>query len=264
MSTLTSYQLVANNIGRWQTITRSAPAVALQIKYYQANIGKVTSANALLKNDRLFGIAMQAFGLGDRLYAKGLMKQVLQQGISSSTALANTLNDPRIKAFAKAFNFAATGATTTQSAAVQTDVMARYVEQTLETTQGAANPGVQMALYFRQNAPNLKDTYGILADRTLLSVVQTALEISPLTSQENVDVQAKMIGARLNVADFQNPQKLQTFITRFCAMYDASNSGSGASGVSSPALSLFDAGGSTVSIGADALMTLQNLKVAGR
>ena len=81
MSTLTDYRLVARDITRWQKFTSSKPDVALAVKYYQSNIGKVKSIDDLLKNDRLFAFAMNAYGLGDRLYAKGLIKQVLQQGM---------------------------------------------------------------------------------------------------------------------------------------------------------------------------------------
>ncbi len=259
MSTLTSYQLVARDIGRWRDITSAKPAVALQIKYYQQHIGDVKSIDGLLKNDRLFGIAMQAFGLGDRLYAKGLMKRVLQQGLGGSNTLANRLNDPRIKDFARAFNFVVYGAGTTGTVAVKNDVIARYVEQTLEADQGASNPGVELALYFRQNAPNLTNTYGILADRKLLTVVQTALGISPATSKQDIDLQAKSIDARLKIADFKQPAKLQAFVAKFCAMYDANTMTLDTSGGAGAAVSLFDAG--NVSIGADALMTLQNLKI---
>lgn len=204
---------------------------------------------------------MQAFGMGDRLYAKGLMKQVLQQGVTNPDALANKLNDPRIKAFAKAFDFVGKGAQTTQLPAVQKDVVARYVEQTLETEQGAQNPGVKLALYFRQNAPNITSPYGILADRDLLTVVQTTLGISPMTSYQNVDLQAKNLKARLDVADFKDPQKLAKFIERFCAVYDSNGGGGNLAGAQT--LGLFD-NSSSMGIGIDALMKLQNVKLTGR
>ena len=261
MSTLTSYRLVARDLTRWQAITNSKPTVAQQTRYFQANIGNIKSADAFLKNTRLFNFAMQAFGMGDRLYAKGLMKQVLQQGVTSPDALANKLNDPRIKAFAKAFDFASKGEQTTQSANFRTDVITRYIEQTLQADQGAQNPGVKLALYFRQNAPNLTSPYGILADKDLLTVVQTTLGISPMTSYQNVDLQAKNLKARLDVADFRDPQKLQKFIERFCAVYDSKGGGLNTSG--SQMLDLFN-NTSSMGIGIDALMTLQNVKLTGR
>src|SRR6185437_3243456 len=137
--------------------------------------------------------AMTAYGLGDMTYAKGMMKKVLEQGVDSSKALANTLNNPKIKAFATAFNFAANGAATTQSPTLLTDVVNSYVQQTLDKNAGQQNPGVQLALYFQQNASKITNVYSILADKSMLTVVQTALGISPLTSAENIDVQAKML-----------------------------------------------------------------------
>ena len=154
------------------------------------------------------------------------MTKVLKQGVASSSALANQLNNPKILAFAKAFNFASTGATTTSSQDLVKSVVTAYTETALEADQAQQNPGVQLALYFQQHAPSAKDMYAVLADKSLLKVVQTALDISPLTGAEPIDQQAKLLSAKLKVADFQDPKKLQTFISRFSAMYDAQNAGS--------------------------------------
>jgi hypothetical protein len=226
MTTLSSYLLVANNMSRWQTITSKTPEVSIQTKYFQDNIGKVKSADDLLKNTRLFNFAMTAFGLGDMTYAKGLMKQVLHEGVTSTSALANKLPNSNISAFARAFDFVDNGASTTSSSALVTNVINRYVENSLETTQGQQNPGVQLALYFQQHAPNITSIYGILADKNLLTVVQTALGVSPMTSAQPIDRQAHLLSSKLKIADFQDPKKLQQFISRFAAMYDLNNGGS--------------------------------------
>ena len=64
-------------------------------------------------------------------------------------------------------------------------------------------------------------------------MVQTALGISPYTSAEPIDQQATLLSAQLNLSDFQNPTKLQNFIERFAAMYDAKSSSSESSGTGS-------------------------------
>lgn len=229
MSTISSYLQIANNLSKWQAITAKQPAAETQTKYFEANIGKVTNINDLLNNTQLFNYAMTAFGLGDMTYAKGMMKEVLQQGVTSSTALANTLDNPNILAFAKAFDFADNGASTTSSSTLQTTVVNNYVQNTMETNQGQQDPGVQLALYFQQHAPSVTSVYGILADKNLLTVVQTALGISPMTSAEPIDTQAAQLKVQLNLANFQNPTKLNNFIEQFCAMYDSNNSSSGGS-----------------------------------
>lgn len=224
MTTLSSYLQIANNLTKWQSITAKSPEVAVQTKYFEDHIGKVTSAEELMKDTRLFNYAMTAFGLGDITYAKGLMKKVLAEGVSDSGALANTLSNSNIKAFAEAFDFAADGADTTSSSTLVQNVVSRYTEQALEANQAEQNPGVQLALYFQQHAPSVTSVYGILADKNLLSVVQTALGISPLTSAQSIDTQARLLTSKLDITDFQDPKKLQSFIARFAAMYDFNNS----------------------------------------
>jgi hypothetical protein len=118
MTTLSSYLSITSNMSRWLTATAQSPAVSVATKYFEDNIGKVKSANDLVSNPRLFDYAMTAFGLGDMTYAQGLMKQVLAQGVSSSNALANTLPNPNIQAFARAFDFVDNGSSTTDPAVV--------------------------------------------------------------------------------------------------------------------------------------------------
>ena len=100
MTTLSSYLTIATNLSKWQAITAKTPEVSVQTKYFQDHIGDVKSADEFLNNTRLFNFAMTAFALSDMTYAKGMMKQVLQQVVTSGNALAYTLHNPNILAFA--------------------------------------------------------------------------------------------------------------------------------------------------------------------
>ncbi len=237
-TTLSAYLTVANNLSQWQAMTAKTPAVQTATQYFENNIGNVTSAQQLVDNPRLFNYAMTAFGLSDMTYAKGLMQKVLQQGVTSSTALANTLDNSNIFAFAKAFDFADNGSATTTSSSLVSQVVNKYIENSLETSQGQQDPGVQLALYFQANAPNVTSVYQILADKNLLTVVQTALGISPMTAAEPIDTQANMLTSKLNLSDFQDPKKLEQFIERFGAQYDANNNTPGATTSSSSTTTL--------------------------
>lgn len=260
MSTFTDYLTIANNMRRYQAMTAADPLVAQATKYFQANIGNIKSADKFVSNTRIFNYAMTAFGLSDMTYARSLIKQVLEQGTASPTALANKLNNPKILALAQAFNFALYGSSTTQTSAATADVVNQYVTQALETKQGAKSPGVQFALYFQQNAPKITNGYSILADQSLLTVVQTVLGLSSYTSVENVDRQAAQFDKLLHYSDFQNPAKVQNFLERFTAQYDLANPTAGsASGVNAIAIPSKD----PVSFSTDLLMSLQNLKLGG-
>ena len=260
LSTLASYQLISKNLTKWQAMTKAQPQVATATKYYQQNIGSVKSIDDFLKNDRLFDYAMTAFGLGDMSYAKGMMRKVLEGGITDKSSLANKMSDPKFKAFATAFDFAGKGAAAVTSATAAADVVNKYIVQTTESDAGDQNDGVRLALYFQRNASKITNAYQVLADRALLTVVQTALGIPSGASLQDIDTQAKTINAKMNLKDLQDPAKVQKFVQRFAANYDMNNTDLTQN---NPALALFAGSTAGASIGTDLLTSIQGLKLGG-
>src|SRR5579871_3243866 len=168
-TTTASYLQIENNLARSQAMVSAEPMVQNATAYYQANIGKVTSIDDFVNNYQLFSYAMTAFGLSNMTYAKGLMTKLLEGGVSDSTSLANTMSDPRFKAFATAFDFTGKGAAAVvKSDAATTNVTSQYLQQSLETDVGQTNQGVQLAVYFKRKAASVTSVYGILADSALL------------------------------------------------------------------------------------------------
>ena len=287
LSTTAAYISVASNIVRQQAATAADPSVKTATAYYLANIGKVTSISDFVNNYQLFSYAMKAYGLGDMVHAKGLITKVLTQGVSSGSALANTLSDPRYKAFATAFNFAALGVSATRQTSATSDTVSKYVEQTLEDTQAKTNQGVANALYFKRNASSITSVYGILADPTMLSVVETAYGISSTLSTSDIDTQAKVLGKVVDIADLRNPSKVEKLVERYTAQYDvaaASSVGNAllldtgdknvanallttANGAGTPAadsvLNLFSSGTTTTGVSSSLLLSLAKLQHGG-
>lgn len=223
LSTTASYLSVSSNLTRLQSATASSGAVKTATVNYLDNIGKVKSIDAFVNNYPLFSYAMKAFGLGDMVYAKGLMTKLLEGGVTSSTSLANTLSDPRYKAFATVFDFAGQGAAVTGTSAATSGTSAKYVEQTLEDNQGQQNKGVQLALYFQRHASSITSAYGLLGDSSMLTVVQTAFGISSESALQDIDTQAAVLNKVLNISDLQDPTKVQKLVERFTANYDVAN-----------------------------------------
>lgn len=228
-TTTADYLAVTQNLARYQAMTAAEPAVKTATAYYQANIGSVTSISDFVGNYRLLSYALDAYGLGDQINAKALITQVLEGGVSNPKSLANTLSDSRWKAFAAAFNFVGDGAASVSSSSTVQTTTSNYVEQQLESDQGAQDVGVQLALYFQRVAPTVTSEYGILADPNLLEVAQTIFGLSPATSATNIDAQAQTLSKLMPLSDLQNPAKLQQLTERFTAMYDLTyGPGSGA------------------------------------
>jgi hypothetical protein len=228
-STTSAYLAVSQNLPRYQAMTATEPAVKSATAYYEANIGSVTSIQDFVGNYRLLSYALDAYGLGDQIDATALITKVLEGGVSDPNSLANTLSNPAWKAFAAAFNFVGDSAASPSSAnAVQTTT-SDYVEQQLESDQGAQNVGVELALYFQRVAPTVTSEYGILADPNLLEVAQTIFGLSPATSAENINTQAQTLSQLMPISDLQDPAKLKQLTERFTAMYDLTyGPGSGA------------------------------------
>jgi hypothetical protein len=219
-TTTADYLAVTQNLTRYQAMTAAEPAVKTATAYYEANIGKVASIQDFVGNYRLLSYALDAYGLGDQINARALITKVLEGGVSDPKSLANTLRDSRWKAFAAAFNFVGKGAASVSTpSAVQTTTK-DYVQQQLESDQGAQDVGVQLALYFQRVAPTVANEYAILADPNLLEVAQTIFGLSPATSATNVDAQAQTLSKLMPISDLQDPAKLKQLTERFTAMYD--------------------------------------------
>ncbi len=222
MTTTSTYLSITQNLPRYQAMTAAEPAVKSAAAYFEANIGKVKSAADLVSNYRLLSYAMQAYGLSDQINSTALIKQVLEGGVGNPKALANTLTDPRWRAFAAAFDFTDPGAKSPTSASAVATTTKNYVEQQLETDQGQQNVGVQLALYFQRVAPTITNAYGILGDKNLLEVVQTIFGLAPTVSASQIDAEAASVGRLAPVATLHDPAKVQQLTERFTAMYDAS------------------------------------------
>ncbi|HEV2565690.1 MAG TPA: DUF1217 domain-containing protein [Microvirga sp.] len=259
ISTMMRYQMLQTNPTLTKSITQNDAMVKRDTEYYLANISKVKTIDAFVKDYRLFNYAMKAYGLDDMIYAKAFMKKLLTEGVSSSTSMANKMTDPRYKEFAKAFDFAAKGDKATSQASATTEAVSKYYQQTLENKEGEQNEGVRLALYFKRKASTITSPMGLLADKGLLKFVQTTFNIPKEASKADLDLQVRNLEKHINIQDLQDPKKVDKLIQRFSAMWDMNNA---APEQIAPVLTLFseptDAG-----ISVDLMMSITKLKRGG-
>lgn len=257
VSTYLSYQLIARDIPKSLSRVEQQPVVQRETDYYLANIGKVKTIEDFVGDDRLFNYAMKANGLGDMIYAKAFMVKALKEGVSSNDSFANTLSDTRYRDFVKVFNFELSGEKTTQTLAAGQGTVDKYVRQTLEETEGDKNEGVRLALYFERKAPELSNYYEILADPALSQVVRTALGLPDSFAQVDIDKQVSIMKERFDLADFQDSDKLNTFLQRFTSLWELDNPSSSTAQTSIGALF----GQPTeFGISTDLLLTMQQMR----
>ena len=257
-TTYMSYRLAAADIPGSITRIAKDPPVAREVAYWQDHIDKVADIDSFVADKRLFAFAMKAFGLSDMGYAKAFMSKLLKGGTTDPAAMANKLSDQRYRDFAKTFDFKTYGTVTTSLSAARTGVVERYLRQTLEENTGSQSQGARLALYFQRKASSIASPMQLLADPALLKVTQVALGLPDTMSLAPLDNQVAMIKARLDVATFKDPAKVDAFLKRFCAMNDLAT---GASASSSPAVMLSQASGQGFSV--DALMAVAKLRTGG-
>ncbi|MFM8748056.1 MAG: DUF1217 domain-containing protein [Aestuariivirga sp.] len=244
LGTVAKYQQIVRNIDRSIGTISQRPEIKREADYYMANIRNVKSVDDFMKNDRLFNFAMTAFGLKDMIYGKAFMRKVLMEGVDGNKSFALQLADPRFREFAENFNFARYGGTATAFERTQKGTVDRYMRVQLEADAGKADEGLRLALYFQRKASSVASTYGLMADAALYKVVQTALGLPAAYSNADVDTQAAFLRAKINVEDFKDPVKLDNFITRFTAKWQAANGTATANvpqvGLSQSLLTTFD------------------------
>ncbi len=221
LSTLASYTLVVRDLDKSLARVADEPVTKREIADFKKAIGSIDSIEEFLANDRVYKFAMRAFGLENMAYAKAFMRKVLEEGITSRDAFANKLSDKRYREFAEVFNFKRFGAATTTRPEVHTGVVERFTRQTLEKRQGEANEGVRLALYFQRKAASIKNPFDMLADPALAKVARTVMGLPDSVATADIDKQAKLIKSRIKIEDFKDEKKLEAFLARFTAMYDA-------------------------------------------
>src|SRR5690606_36763764 len=219
----TGYQFIVRDMERSISRIEAQLMVARETEYYLANIGKVSSIEEFVADDRLFRYAMKAHGLEDMAYAKAFMVKALEGGIDDPDSFANNLTDKRYREFVETFTFARYGEQATGVYGPTTGTVQKYLRQALEEDAGAQNEGVRLALYFQRKAGSLKSFYEVLADPALSQVVRTTLGFPDLLAQADIDKQVAMFEERLDLEDFRDEAKLDEFLKRFTTMWELKN-----------------------------------------
>ncbi len=223
MSTLQDYRQIARNPDRFEQMVRNRPEVQRSIAYFQENIGKVTTTEEFLKDDKLYRFVMEAFDLGSQTFARGLMRKVLNEGVTDPASTANRMNDAKFKELATVLGFKENGGAGLKAPEVVQAIVDRYVDVRLEVSAEEKNPAVRLALYFQRKAPRINNWYQVMADRALQKVVFTALNIPDQAAMHDLDSLKVKLSARFDIEDFKDPAKVQKFLDRFSAMYDLKN-----------------------------------------
>jgi hypothetical protein len=220
------WQFLTRTMAAQQTAFDNSPVLQRDTDYFTANIGKVTSADQLVADPKLLEVALGAFGLGDQTNSTYLIKQVLTQGSTSSTALANQLTDKRYLALAQAFNFGDTTTPNTQSAGFAAQIVSAYQSQQFGAAVGSQDSNLQLALSMQTDLANLAGTtssdttkwYLVMGNPSMRTVFETAMGLPTSFVSLNLDQQlsvfqdkAQRMFGDSSVSQFTDPKKIGNY-----------------------------------------------------
>src|SRR5262245_23476517 len=100
---IVDYQLAIGNQTQLLAQFQKSTTTNADLAAYQAGVAKVTTVDQFLNNSKVLNVALTAYGMQDLISQKGLLKQLLTQDPSGSTALAQKFGRQNYIAFAQAY-----------------------------------------------------------------------------------------------------------------------------------------------------------------
>jgi len=217
----TIYQsLVKTRDARLEQFQKS-PLIDKEVQYFLEKVGDVETVDDFLSDRRLMKVALSAFALEDELQYPARIKAILTEPLEDKDSLVNKLIDPRYKEIATFFDFAARGTSKLKLISFRNDVVDRFLTNEFEKDLGNQNPALREAEYFRRKIGGAENTFNILGDKVLRSVVTFTLGLPELIVLQSIDKQKALIDARVKIEKFQDPEFVEEFIQRFLIKRDA-------------------------------------------
>lgn len=207
---------------------QSAP-VARAADHFRANIAKAKTAEDLVGDRRLLGVALGAFGLSDDIGARAFIQRVLEGGTVKDDALANRLTDKRYAALALEFGYGDLGARTGLPGFADR-IVARYESQAFQEAVGAQDGDMRLALNLAQGVSEVVAStsnpraqwFWVMGNPPLRAVFERALGLPSSIGRLDIDRQLAAFQARAeatfgtgSVAGFADPDRQEKLVRLF-------------------------------------------------
>lgn len=202
--------------------------------YFRENIGKVASAQDLMQDRRLLRVALEAFGLEDDLPNRAFIRQVLEQGTLDPKALGNKLSDKRYQKLAAAFGFDLKPPRTKNSDFADR-ILTNWKQRGFERAVGLQDDRLRIGLNARRDlaevakgsASENAKWFNILGQPPLRAVFEGAFGLPkafaalPVDRQKDILIdKSKAMFGDGGVAQFTDPEKIETLVKRYLLRSD--------------------------------------------
>ena len=223
MSPILALGLINRERAMFEENIAKDPLSSREIAQFREKIGSIGTVEALTEDFEVFSFVMKAYGFEELIYGKAMMQRVLVTDPTEASSLAARMNSGAFKEMTTALGFAADGTApaTFKDGAWVEKMVERYVDQRLIDTQSAVSPAVGTALHFQNKVAGIKSWYDVLGDERLSEFMRTALGLPEDLAAADVDAQAKLFAKKMDIADLQDPEKVERLVRRYTAIRDA-------------------------------------------
>lgn len=248
---LAGWRFLQNTIETQKAAYGSSAVVQRDLDYFAENISSVETAEDLVSDYRLLSVALNAFGLGDDINNKFLIRKVLEEGTIEPEALSNRLSDKRYRELSKAFGFGDFPMPNTVLSDFPDRIAGLYTDRSFEQALGQTNNAMRLALNAEREmgavgsdeTSNRTKWFTIMGTPPLRSVMEGALNLPASFATLELDRQLEVFMDRSeqtfgtsDVAELAQPDLLGRILDRYTAI--AGLSSQGGPSVTSPALFL--------------------------
>lgn len=235
---------------RTEDVQREAHAksgeTARLTEHFRENIGKVSSLDDFMADRQLVRVALEAFGLGEDLYATAFIRKVVEEGTIDDESFANRLGDKRYAALSDALGFGNLGgAGRTQFPGFTDEIVSRFEAKQFEQAVGNQNEDLRLALNVESSLSEVLDNqkskdgrwYAIMGNAPLRQVFDTAFGFSKAFGQIDVEQQLEGYKARAqsifgtdDPAGFADPETQEKLIRLYLVRSEANQFAAATSG----------------------------------
>ncbi|MEO0944076.1 MAG: DUF1217 domain-containing protein [Pseudomonadota bacterium] len=197
--------------------------------YFRENISIVATAEELVADRRLLGVALGAFGLDDDINNRFFIQKVLEEGSIDPESFANRLADKRYLAMAEAFAFDLSPANTVRSD-FPDQILDAYKVRQFEIAVGEQDQDLRLALDAERELADLaeqgfeEDTawFTIMGNPALRDVFEFALGLPSEIAAVDIDRQLEVFREKSqsvfgvsNPAEFADPELQEQLVRNF-------------------------------------------------
>ncbi len=234
--------LPLSGYGGWTFLKRTAPAQQAVFNaqpqqkrdedYFRANIGKVSTADDLVKDRRLLRVALGAFGLDADINNKAFIRKVLSDGTLRDGTLANRLADKQYQKLSAAFGFGDFSVPRTKISDFADKILVQYRQRGFEGAVGEQNGDLRLAMNLERELPALAAKSGsedvlwltVMGNAPLRQVFQRALGLPDSFGAIDLDRQLVTFKDRADrqfgsesLRQFSDPKKVDDLLRQFFA-----------------------------------------------